>query len=244
MALAGKRVLFPGLDLHTRCRYRRLRRFLRAGDLDTLDVGFGNGALMYAAYRRGNRVLGITVNPREIASTESFFRHLDLPSDRVGLKQLNVYDLRSLGQTFDQIICTETLEHIARDADVVRMFADLLRPGGRLLLCAPFALHPAHALGRAAGPEDGGHVRDGYTLEAYRRLLEPTDLRILEVFGLGSPLLCRLDDVVRSVRHRLGDLWAAPLFLLALPLTSLDYPNPQVPFSLGVLAERPSCQTS
>jgi len=54
--LSAKRLLFPGLDLHTRCRYRFLSRYFRVGDIDTLDAGCGNGALSYAAYRREGRV--------------------------------------------------------------------------------------------------------------------------------------------------------------------------------------------
>ena len=34
--------------------------------------------------------------------------------------------------------------------------------------------------------EDGGHVRDGYTLESYRKLLEPAGFRIEKSFGIGS----------------------------------------------------------
>jgi len=35
----GKEILFPGLDLHTRCRYRFLSRYFRKGAIDTLGCG-------------------------------------------------------------------------------------------------------------------------------------------------------------------------------------------------------------
>jgi len=54
MRLWGKRLMFPGLDLHTRCRYRRLPKFFREGAIVTLDAGCGNAALCYAAYQPGN----------------------------------------------------------------------------------------------------------------------------------------------------------------------------------------------
>src|SRR5690349_13312835 len=44
-----KRLLFPGLDLHARCRYRWLPPLFCAGPIETLDVGFGNGAFSLAA---------------------------------------------------------------------------------------------------------------------------------------------------------------------------------------------------
>ena len=237
--LAAKTLFFPGLDLHTRCRYRFLPEWIKAGDLDTLDAGFGNGVLSYAACRKGNRVLGVSWSPREVTATNALFRFLKIPGPCAEFRAMNIYDLRSVDRTFDQILCSETLEHLTRDTEVVKMFWDLLRPGGRLLLCCPHALHPIHALGRINEPETGDHVRDGYTLQSYQALLHPVGFKITRVLGLGSPLLCRLDQLVRGVRNRLGDGAALPLFLAVLPLTWLDYPDPTPPFSLAVMAEKP-----
>ena len=74
--LWGKEILFPGLDLHTRCRYRFLSRYFRKGAIDTLDAGCGNGALSYAAYRRGNRVLGVTMEPGQVKKDNEYFSFL------------------------------------------------------------------------------------------------------------------------------------------------------------------------
>jgi SAM-dependent methyltransferase len=210
LKLWGKWALFPGLDLHTHCRYRFLPRFFRSGAIDTLDAGCGNGALAYAAYRRGNRVLGVTIAEDQIR------------------------------QKFDQIICTETLEHIARDKFVVEQFYDLLRDGGVLHLACPFSNHPFNR-GRFDPDESNGwHVRDGYTLESYRALLEPVGFRIVQSAGLGSPLLVKLDTAVRSVWNRSGTAVALPLFLLTWPVQFLDYLNPRVPLSLYVQAVKNS----
>ncbi len=62
MRLWLKWMFFPGLDLYTRGRYRFLPRFFIEGSVRTLDAGCGNGALAYAAYRRGNEVLGVTID--------------------------------------------------------------------------------------------------------------------------------------------------------------------------------------
>ena len=234
----AKRVFFPGLDLHTRCRYRMLPEYIRSGSLQTLDAGSGNGALSYAAWRKGNQVLGVSFSRREVDDTTLLFRSIGINGDSVQFRRMNIYDLRSLGRTFDQIICSETLEHIKRDAEVVGMFSDLLKPGGQLLLCCPHALHPEHALGRTDEPETGYHVRDGYTLKSYRALLDPVGLKVTQILGLGSPLLCRLDKLLRGLRHKVGDLGAFPVFLMFLPLTLLDYRNPEMPFSLAVVAEK------
>ena len=232
----AKRLLYPGLDLHTRCRYRNLRRWIVGGPIETLDAGSGNGALSLIAARKGNRVLGVTLSERDVHETTSFFRHLGIGKEQAEFRRLNIYDLRSLKRSFDQIICAETLEHLSRDSEVVSMFSDLLRPGGRLILCCPNALHPAYALGLRDVPEDGGHVRDGYTRESFRELLALTELEPVDWMGLGSPLLCRLDNSLRRARGRFGDVLCIPAFLAMWPLTLLDRPDPPMPLSLAVLA--------
>lgn len=235
------RWVFPGLDLHNRCRYHFFSRFFRPGPVETLDAGCGNGALSYAAYKRGNKVLGITFNPEETAKARARFSAFGVDPSRLQFRTLNLYNLSELDRTFDQIICSETLEHIRKDSEIVRHFYKLLRPGGVLHLCCPNAMHPQHRLGRVDNPEDGGHVRDGYTLESYRLLLEPAGFEIVKSIGVGSPLLARLDWVLIAVRIRWGDMLALPVFLSMCPLLALDYLDPPMPFSLYVQAVKRLC---
>lgn len=127
-------MLFPGLDLTTRCRYRWLPPLFKAGPIETLDVGFGNGAFSLAAARKGNRVTAISFDQGQVDKAKSFFGS---DNERINFLCLNAYKLRDLGRQFDQIICLETLEHIRDDRGMVRLFYDLLRPGGTLQLCCP-----------------------------------------------------------------------------------------------------------
>jgi len=107
-----KKLLFPGMDLHTRCRYRYLPQSFRSGPIETLDAGFGNGALSFAAYRLGNRVLGVSFSDRDVRETTAFFNSQHIPDSALHFQQLNIYDLRKLERCFDQIVCSETLEHL------------------------------------------------------------------------------------------------------------------------------------
>lgn len=231
-----KRAFFPGFDLHTRCRYKNLPHMFQTGAINTLDAGCGNGSLSYAAHRLGNKVFGLELNANQVARNLEFFKRIGCKDMRFEVR--NLYDLRSVEEKFDQIICSETLEHIARDAEVVRSLASLLKDGGVLHLCCPYALHPKHNLGRTNGPEDGGHVRDGYTLESYEALLMPAGFEIIDCVGLGSPLLNRADRVIRFVRNRAGDISALPLFLLFgwLAVSIDSKSSPKVPYSLYVKA--------
>jgi SAM-dependent methyltransferase len=232
--LWGKRLLFPGLDLHTRSRYRFLTRYFREGPIDTLDAGCGNGALSYAAYRRGNRVLGVNMDSGQVRKATEYFSFLGTDPDRLKFKVWNLYDLPQIREKFDQIICSETLEHITRDQLVVQYFYDALREGGVLHLCCPYSDHPGNK-GRVCTDESvGWHVRDGYTMESYRALLEPAGFQIVKSGGFGSPLLVKLTSVIQPVLSREGVAFALPFFLLSWPLQLLDYENPKVPWSLYV----------
>jgi SAM-dependent methyltransferase len=232
--LWAKRLLFPGMDVHTRSRYRFLTRHFKEGAIDTLDAGCGNGALSYAAYRRGNRVLGVTMEPSQVQKDQEYFSFLGTEPDRLKFEVCNLYDLPRVQQKFDQIICSETLEHITRDKVVVQHFHDILRAGGILHLCCPFSEHPGNK-GRVCTDESvGWHVRDGYTLESYRALLEPLGFQIVKTGGFGSPLLVKIASIIQPLISRNLFFVALPLFLLTWPLQLLDYENPRVPISLYV----------
>jgi hypothetical protein len=99
-----------------------------------------------------------------------------------------------------------------------------------------------NAMGRTDGPEDGGHVRDGYTLEGYRALLEPRGFEIVEHHGLGSPFLQKLDYPVRTTRNNFGHAAALPVFALFYPLTFFDRLDPRMPLSLYVNAVKQTGQ--
>ena len=93
----------------------KLRKYLRSGDCATLDAGCGNGAFSYYACSLGNSVLGINIDLEQVRKCEEFRDFLDLDRERCGFKVHNIYDVLSLGQKFDQIICFETLEHLKAD---------------------------------------------------------------------------------------------------------------------------------
>jgi cyclopropane fatty-acyl-phospholipid synthase-like methyltransferase len=231
-----KWVAFPGPDVYLRGRVRFLPTFFTAGPVETLDAGCGNGALSLSAYRLGNRVLGITLDADQIRRNHEYFATRGTDPERLQFEVCNLYEVQKLERKFDQIICSETIEHISRDDEVIAAFHAILNPGGILHLCAPNAMHPGHRLGRTHGPEDGGHVRDGYTYESYRALLEPAGFHVVDQAGLGTPFLRVLDAPARAIRNRFGDYAAVPFFMLLWPLTFFDYLNPPVPFSLYVKA--------
>ena len=84
-------------------------------------------------------------------------------------------------------------------------------------------------------------MRDGYTYDSYSSLLGQNGFVIEKRLGLESSSLVAMDKLLRLLRHKLGDAGALPLFLAALPFSLLlDHLNPKVPFSVYVLARKPS----
>ena len=232
----GKRLVFPGLDLYTRSRHRLLPQFFKNGPISTLDAGCGNGALSYAAYRKGNHVTGISNDKNQIDKNRLFFQWLNTDSYRLQFKHLDLYNLPSLETRFDQIFCFEVLEHLLNDRMVLTHLFNCLNEGGMLHTCVPNSLHPKHTHIVPSKIENGDHVRPGYTFESLRLLLESVGFKVVDVVGIGSSILTRLDKPIRWVRVKYGELSAVPLFFLTLPFNSLDYINPKMPFSIYCLS--------
>lgn len=233
-------VLYPGLDLHTRIR-AQMSRFWKAGPRDVLDAGSGNGYLAWLAYRSGARVVAMNIEQAQVEKAREFligFRKAG--PERLRFEQRNLYDLGTEIRTFDEIICSEVLEHLGRDRDVLKEFYRILRPGGVLHLCCPNRMHPRHQAEVLDLQETGGHVRPGYTEEDYRALLEPLGFTIDCVAGIGSNGVYLADLVLRAIRNKIGDWAALPLLPLALPFVWFARLNPAVPFSLYVRAVKPT----
>ncbi len=103
-------------------------RFI-AESSDLLDVGCGRGEFLGAAAEAGHRVLGLD-NDREMLAAAC-----GLP-----VREGDALDyLQSTPDRFDAITAFHVIEHLAvrEAASLVRLAADRLRPGGRLVIATP-----------------------------------------------------------------------------------------------------------
>jgi len=240
-----KWLLFPGSNLHARLRYAVLPPFFesaRPGETRlVLDAGCGNGMLSYASCCKGNRVVGLSIKQDEVERNRKLFNvFLRIPEDRLTFRAKNLYELELLGMRFDEIICSEVLEHIVRDADVCRIFANVLKPDGILHLCCPNADHPDNAGGPLDPGETGGHVRPGYTLASYKTLLDPLGFRITQSAGLGGPIRQAFNRRIIRIEEQFGAAPGFALSLIALPVLWLDPAEPRMPYSIYVRAVKTS----
>jgi SAM-dependent methyltransferase len=122
-----------------------------------LNAGCGEG--LFAEFLEGypgvSRIVNVDVgNPGAIIARRRDPRH---EAVRASLTELPFADA-----TFDGVLCTEVLEHIADDERAARELARVTKIGGTLLVSVPTP--PA--------PHDPAHVREGYKLDELRALLE------------------------------------------------------------------------
>jgi len=208
----------------------KLGKYFRRGDLSTLDAGCGNGSFSYHACSLGNRVLGINIDREQIDRSKEFRDFIGLDEERCQFKVLSIYEVKALNQTFDQIICFETLEHLERDSDVLRLFHEVLNRDGVLHISVPRRIRKPYCGEVFSDEEDGGHLRYGYELTDLEAMLAEAGFSIThtdQVVGFFSlkveEALNWLDLTLTSnVPGGLRELARGLLFVLLYPFTLLD----------------------
>ena len=237
--LLAKRIVFPGLNLHARQRYRILSRNISQGDGErwVLDAGCGNGMLSYAAWRKGNRVIGITIKEREVRGCREYYnRFLGIPETELSFHFLDMMEVRRLERNFNEIICCEVLEHIPDDAGALRALHEVLLPGGTLHITSPNADHPDNRNADLDPDAGGGHVRPGYSVESLTTLLAECGFRVVSSQGLGGKWRqsCNRRVIARLTQRRY--LAAVLWFAAGLVLSGMDRCEPSVPYVIYLRA--------
>jgi len=124
--------------------------------------------------------------------------------------QLNIIsDITSIPEpdnSFDAIMCIEVLEHIPAPIDALREFSRLLKPGGQLILTAPFASLTHFA---------PYHFYSGFNSYFYHKWLQEFGFKIIDITPNGNYFeylrleLGRLRSVVRE--NAKNKKWLSPV---------------------------------
>lgn len=136
----------------------------------------------------------------------------------VSIRPLDVEDIapRTLGSGLvDTVIALRVLEHVEDDERVLARLAEVLRPGGRIVLSVPALEVLYGSIDRAVGHRRR-YSRSGLLAKVERagyRVEHVEFYNIAGVFGwwLNSRVLCR--QAVPSVQARIND-WLVPLLRL------------------------------
>jgi SAM-dependent methyltransferase len=121
-------------------RIRTIERLL-GGPGSVLDIGCGPGVLINQMRSRGWRVRGTERSPSAAQQARDVF-HLDVSA-------VDVDTLVAEGATYDAVVLWHVAEHLRAPEETVRGIAQLLRPGGVLLIAVPNFGSPEARIGRS-----------------------------------------------------------------------------------------------
>ena len=149
-----------------------------------MDVGCGWGINLQALEDAGHRATGLDVS-RQILEV------IDRPQRRLIEADLN----RDMPETFspnDALLVLDVIEHLDDDRGAMRRIADLVRPGGSVVVSVP-------ALPELYSEFDAiqGHRRR-YTPETLRAVFEGSEFSVSEMFWWGAWMV----PVLRRMRLR------------------------------------------
>jgi SAM-dependent methyltransferase len=160
------------------------------GDQEILVAGCGTSqAARYALREPGARITAIDVSDTSLRHTRDLQRKYNL--ENLELHQHPIERVRELGRSFDLVVCTGVLHHLADPDCGLRALHDVLRPSGamRLMVYARY--------GRAGI----------YMMQEYCRLLE-IDTSAAELQSLGAALkTLTADHPISGLLRRSKDFW-------------------------------------
>jgi len=101
------------------------------GDMEILVAGCGTSqAAKYALREPNARITAIDVSEASLIHTQALQEKYQL--DNLALHQLSIFDIQKLGQTFDHVVCTGVLHHLADPELGLRSLRNVLKPAGAM----------------------------------------------------------------------------------------------------------------
>jgi 2-polyprenyl-6-hydroxyphenyl methylase/3-demethylubiquinone-9 3-methyltransferase len=162
-------------------RWRTLQNsaFRPLEGLTILDIGCGGGILSEPLARLGGGVTGIDPVAESIGVAEAHSQSLRLPID---YRCATAEDLVREGRTFDLVIASEVVEHVADVSSFLGTCRSLCKPGALLILSTLNRTAKSYALAIVAAEQVLGLVPPG--THDWKKFIKPRELEnYLEIAG-------------------------------------------------------------
>jgi 2-polyprenyl-3-methyl-5-hydroxy-6-metoxy-1,4-benzoquinol methylase len=105
-----------------------------ASEIRFLEIGFGNGAGMFAGAKLGWQSYGIDLDPVCVANAETFAQKHSIPSTCI---QGSVEAIERLGVQLDLVKASQILEHVINPLEFLSTIAQSQPTGGYLIIETP-----------------------------------------------------------------------------------------------------------
>ena len=168
-----------------------------------LDIGFGNGDNARILKNQGHVIDGITLSPHEAENVNGIIDNVYIYNLEEGLPKLI--------STYDYIICSHVLEHIAYPEKLLMDIKKYLKQDGKLIVALPNLMHyrfrfellKGNFYQKESGIWDYTHLR-WYTFSSGREMLLRNGFKIEKAYVDGDiPLLSYLKFIPKLVRSKI-----------------------------------------
>lgn len=167
-------------------------------DLKVIDVGCGGGLMSEPLARLGARVTGIDPGEKNVAIARG---HAEPQGLAIDYRVATVEELVAANEQFDAVVCLEVVEHVPDVAAFIKACADLVRPGGILVLSTINRTMKAYLLAIVGAEYVLGWLPRG--THQWERFVTPDELsRHVSAAGLAAPRF------MGFVYNPLRDVWS------------------------------------
>ena len=156
-----------------------IHKYFKKGDKTILDIGCGSGTISLYLSSLGNRVHGIDISKKAIASCKKSAK--DLRLNTASFEVINFPSTRIGKSKYDSILLLEVIEHIQDHKQALELTAKALKPGGLLILSTPSKNAPLYKLGLLSSFDARvGHLRR-YSEKEITTLISSSGFSVIKV---------------------------------------------------------------
>lgn len=167
------------------------------GDFSILDLGCGNGRVLFACEREGllndvTRIIGVDLSPERIRLFKKNVRNVTgIVSDACNVKLLD-------NQSFDVVICSQLIEHVPSDVALIKEIGRLAKEDGYVYVSSVVRKWYGVYIYRNYGEFrlDPTHLREYESEEEFLDLLQRNGLKVVDV-RLNAVSFSILDLLIR-----------------------------------------------